>query len=357
MDEDEWKVIFWNVAGLRNKDRDFWKGLEYWDAALSVDLPFYFRYVDDVVLAAPPSMLNIILHTFNSFHTRLQFTIEEGVDDRLNFLDITIILNNGLIEFNWFHKPTFSGRYLHFESRHPLCQKRGIIISLTDKVFRLSHPKFHKENFELIINILLNNGYPLSFIFHTIDDRLKKLFFRLNNNNSENLSASRNFMSNNNDKKKISYFNVPYVRNVSERFRHCVESLDLRLSYTGVNNLRRFIKVWKDRLQKDSRSNVVYKINCMDCDASYVGQTGRLLKTRIKEHKRDLTSVIADHRELDHTFDFDGVEILDEEAYLGKRLISEMIYIKRQKNALNLQSDTMKLNTACLSIIDNISKV
>lgn len=31
MDEDEWKVIFWNVAGLRNKDRDFWKGLEYWD--------------------------------------------------------------------------------------------------------------------------------------------------------------------------------------------------------------------------------------------------------------------------------------------------------------------------------------
>lgn len=28
MDEDEWKVIFWNVAGLRNKDRDFWKGLD-----------------------------------------------------------------------------------------------------------------------------------------------------------------------------------------------------------------------------------------------------------------------------------------------------------------------------------------
>jgi len=24
-------VAFWNVAGLRNKDRDFWKGLENWD--------------------------------------------------------------------------------------------------------------------------------------------------------------------------------------------------------------------------------------------------------------------------------------------------------------------------------------
>lgn len=29
--ENEWKVIFWNVARLRNKDRDFWKELEYWD--------------------------------------------------------------------------------------------------------------------------------------------------------------------------------------------------------------------------------------------------------------------------------------------------------------------------------------
>jgi len=29
--EDEWKVMFWNVAGLRNKDVEFWKGLENWD--------------------------------------------------------------------------------------------------------------------------------------------------------------------------------------------------------------------------------------------------------------------------------------------------------------------------------------
>jgi len=26
-----WKVMFWNVAGLRNKDVEFWKGLKNWD--------------------------------------------------------------------------------------------------------------------------------------------------------------------------------------------------------------------------------------------------------------------------------------------------------------------------------------
>ncbi|XP_025264609.1 uncharacterized protein LOC112637982 [Camponotus floridanus] len=306
-------------------------------ATLPVDLPFYFRYVDDVVLAAPSSMLNTILNTFNSFHTRMQFTMEEGVDNRLNFLDVTIILEHGLIYFNWFHKPTFSGKYLHFESRHPLCQKRGTIIGLTDKVFRLSHPRFHKENFEFIIDILLNNGF--------------------NNRLDNTLTADNNEVDGVDGGGRISYFNVPYVKNFSDRFRQCVRDLEVKLFYTGINNLRRFIKVGKDRLDKDSRNNIVYKINCMDCNASYVGQTGRLLKTRLKEHKKNLTSVIAEHRALDHTLDFDGVEILDEEAFLGRRLISEMIHIKRQRNALNLQNDTLKLNASCLSIIDNISKI
>src|SRR5436190_18076462 len=53
---------------------------------------FYFRYVDDVVLMAPPSIFATVQETFNSFHSRLQFTLGEGVDNRLNFLDVTIII-------------------------------------------------------------------------------------------------------------------------------------------------------------------------------------------------------------------------------------------------------------------------
>lgn len=29
--DEGWKVVFWNVAGLGNKDRDFWKGLREWE--------------------------------------------------------------------------------------------------------------------------------------------------------------------------------------------------------------------------------------------------------------------------------------------------------------------------------------
>ena|SRR5436190_6044979 len=91
---------------------------------LPMHLPVYVRYVDDIALTAPSSMFANILDTFNSFHPRLQFTMEEGVNNRLNFLDVSIIIKEGVIEFDWFHKTTFSGRYLNFNSWHPICHKK-----------------------------------------------------------------------------------------------------------------------------------------------------------------------------------------------------------------------------------------
>lgn len=31
------KIAFWNVAGLRNKDEDFWKGLIGWDVVVMME--------------------------------------------------------------------------------------------------------------------------------------------------------------------------------------------------------------------------------------------------------------------------------------------------------------------------------
>lgn len=34
---EEWKTVFWNVAGLGNKDRNFWNGLRKWDVVTLVE--------------------------------------------------------------------------------------------------------------------------------------------------------------------------------------------------------------------------------------------------------------------------------------------------------------------------------
>ena len=92
---------------------------------------------------------------------------------------------------------------------------------------------------------------------------------------------------------------------------------------------------------------MVYKISCNNCDASYVGQTGRQLKTRISKHrnhirhKTSVRSVIIEHRlQYDHDFQWNKVRTLDEEPCYKKRLISEMLNIKKQDNSLNLKTDT-----------------
>jgi len=96
-----------------------------------------------------------------------------SVGNKLNFLDITLIIDNKRIIFDTYHKTTFSGRFLNFHSNHSLCHKRGIIINFVDKIFLLSHPRFQHNNLVETIYIFLNNGYPLPFIFSIIENRLK----------------------------------------------------------------------------------------------------------------------------------------------------------------------------------------
>jgi len=90
---------------------------------LPFSLSFYVRYVDDITLVAPHNSLDVILHKFNSFHTRLKFTMEVGGKE-LNFLELKIINKDGEIIFDWYHKPSFSGRLLNFHSQHPIIHKK-----------------------------------------------------------------------------------------------------------------------------------------------------------------------------------------------------------------------------------------
>jgi len=68
-------------------------------------------------------------------------------------------------------------------------------------------------------------------------------------------------------------------------------------------------------LEPLSRNNIVYKINCRDCKSTYVGQTKRNLKTRVKEHQNNINkktgnlSVISEYRlEKNHDFEWEIVE-------------------------------------------------
>jgi len=112
---------------------------------------------------------------------------------------------------------------------------------------------------------------------------------------------------------------------------------------------------------KSLQKECVYKLNCNNCEATYVDQTKRQLKTRIAKHRNHIKrnmfthSVITDHKIMfDHDFNWDNAVILDVERNLNKRLISEIINIKTQSKDLNLQTDTDSLDRAYFSCPSNI---
>jgi len=49
-------------------------------------------------------------------------------------------------------------------------------MNMIDRLFLLSHPKFHQKSFNFIIDTLLSNDYPFQYIFDTISIGLKTLF-------------------------------------------------------------------------------------------------------------------------------------------------------------------------------------
>lgn len=205
------------------------------------------------------------------------------------------MIKDEFIEFDWYFKPSFSGRFFNFLSQHPICRKRGIIYCLVDKVFKLSHPKFLQKNLDSIIKLLLNNDYLLEFIFSNIRNRIKYLI------QTNKFSVPVSSCS-----KQPSFFTVAYINNIVERFIPLAKNLDKSIAYTVTNKLNRIIKNQKDPLPAQKLSNVVYKINCGDCDASYVGQTGRQLNTRIKEHRQNInrpsSSISVEHRLKGHEY-------------------------------------------------------
>jgi len=189
------------------------------------------------------------------------------------------VSNDNVITVDWFLKKKFSGRYLSYFSNHPICHKIGTIYKLVDKAILLSQPMFHQNNLKICIEMLSDNSYPLDLIFKEINRRIKKLL----NKKSAHKDAIDNVTHDVNANSK-KFFVTPYIRNISETTATLINKTEFTIGYRCLNNLKNFVKAHKDKTDFNTNNNIIYKICCKNCDASYIGQTTRHLKTRVKKH-------------------------------------------------------------------------
>ena len=125
-----------------------------------------------------------------------------------------------------------------------------------------------------------------------------------------------------------------------------LSDINVQVHMKPFRTLRRILSHPKDRIPDDDKSSVVvYKINCRDCDASYVGETGRALKTRVSEHRRAMekrdfsASALAQHAwEHDHHINWTSTCVLGVESYYRSRISREA---SRQPSSLNRDRGTL----------------
>ena len=235
---------------------------------------FYKRYVDGTfVLCRNKNDAEQILADFINVHHNNKFTMEAEANDEISFLDLRLIrLPNGSIEKTIYHKETWSGQYLNFNSYCPIQYKIGLVKTLAYRVRRLCSESVLDFEFTKVKNTLIENGYPARFI----DKHLK-----LDNADSTDKELKA--------EKKQVFLNLSYKgdnlsMSTSKRLRKLVEFTFPAARLMVIHHSKNMLT--QSKLGKSSStviSNCIYKFTCT-CGSMYIGRTERGLSDRINEH-------------------------------------------------------------------------
>ena len=76
----------------------------------------YFRYVDDILVVIKKNKKVGLLNKLNNFDQNLNFTMENMIESRLNFLDTTIISKNRQLNLEDYRKPTATDCMINYKT-------------------------------------------------------------------------------------------------------------------------------------------------------------------------------------------------------------------------------------------------
>ena len=291
---------------------------------------FYGRYIDDCIGAISSSReeLNRFITSVNSFHPALKYTWEIS-ETSLAFLDIKVSINGNGLRTSVHYKPTDSHSYLLHSSSHPSHVKNAIPYSQFLRLRRLcSDDSDFSNKSQEMCQFFEKRGYPASVI-QTAHHRAQqtdrqsalqtsqkekndKIPFTLTfhpHNNPVKAIILNNFKILQNDPETSAIFSQPplisFKRDknvgnflVKSTFKTIEEPGTFKCARSRcktcpfvqnahkISGPKRSVKI-TDRFTCTS-ANVIYCITCTLCKKLYIGETGRRLGDRFREHLRDV---------------------------------------------------------------------
>ena len=300
----------------------------------------WFRYVDDIFCIWPLSAdIDDFMFQLNNFVPSIQFTIEEENDGCLSFLDVNIHRTFNGFKFSVFRKPTNVCSYIHFYSNHSIQIKMSTFSSMFLRAYRVCSPEFLDSEIENIFKISEKLRYPKYFVDRALE-KAKKTFYTVT------------------ERKEFDHRNLlvlPYCSSFTKVPEFC--------KTFNINVVFRFSNTIKRTLIKNSPKDslgIIYKIPCLDCNHFYIGQTGKGLSTRRKQHEYSVRSgqtsnaLFLHRNNFNHRINWNGSEVLIYCNNITKRNIIESVLIKSSSHLMNISQGMYKLDPF---IVESIFKL
>ena len=152
-----------------------------------------------------------------------------------------------------------------------------------------------------------------------------------------------------------------YIRGTSETIARILQPYNILVAHKPITALLRLLNNVKDEDKPEDRQGAVYKIKCCDCQASYIGETGRNLSTRLTEHKRatrngDVNNHIAEHHlKTKHQIDWDSATCITYSTDYYQRLTLESWFTNLEQTPLALNR-SQQLPAPYKRLIDEIKQ-
>ena len=243
---------------------------------------------------------------------------------------------SGSLSTSVYRKPTFSGLYLKWDSFVPKNFKTGLVYGLIHRAWKIcsDYHNFHKE-LVFMENTLKCNGYPSTFIKKCIKNYLSKLHQEPESTcepepEKRTVTLRLPFSGINSAKTK---------RQITRLVKSLVPSIHVNFIFVPVCKLFKLSKL-KCQIPTLSRSSVVYKVECSECNEFYVGMTTRRLQQRLKEHSQSDSSALRRHAlDANHDIDFANASIMATDQYRSRLYVKESLCIKDVSAYLSLNGN------------------
>ena len=147
------------------------------------------------------------------------------------------------------------------------------------------------------------------------------------------------------DSNNTIYRKFTYAGKINEKISKTLRKYNIHPIHKTNNSISDILRNYKEKTNKLNQ-NGVYKVYCKECEATYIGETGRKLSTRLQEHKKDkVHSNVGRHMHYNgHHIDEDKTKILHICNKGLKLTLLEAFEIDREyKNNIKCLNDQLEL--------------